>query len=70
MDEKYVSILVLLEAVFQPDDWEIWMQNHPNVSILVLLEAVFQPSEDGNCILTIKGFQSLFCWKLFFNRRF
>ncbi|WP_449405423.1 hypothetical protein [Methanosarcina lacustris] len=37
------------------------------VSILVLLEAVFQPRKTKQVQSEGAQFQSLFCWKLFFN---
>ena len=62
-----VSILVLLEAVLQPQI-ESKIEQYYEVSILVLLEAVLQLVEKTSFFEGgIKVFQSLFCWKLFCN---
>ena len=66
MRSKHVSILVLLEAVFQRLLTSLLIDIY-KVSILVLLEAVFQPGVRRLLYLLRMWFQSLFCWKLFFN---
>ncbi|AKB75344.1 hypothetical protein MSLAZ_2083 [Methanosarcina lacustris Z-7289] len=64
----FVSILVLLEAVFQLFNEDTEKNWGYIVSILVLLEAVFQRGALIS-LISFMLFQSLFCWKLFFNSR-
>ncbi|AKB75342.1 hypothetical protein MSLAZ_2081 [Methanosarcina lacustris Z-7289] len=64
---RKVSILVLLEAVFQQQICLNLKSTEPKVSILVLLEAVFQLEKAEELVELGPKFQSLFCWKMFFN---